>query len=108
MTVIVKLCEVAIPKLSVAVNTTLFEPTFAFVGVPERTPLLALKESQEGSVVACNVSVWPGSTSVAVKVYEYALSSVADVTAVELITGALPTLPVPPETHLPLLSNSCI
>ena len=43
--------------LSVAVKTTLWFPTCEFVGVPERTPLLALKESQDGNVDADRVKV---------------------------------------------------
>ena len=55
---------------SVTVINTSFPdvPTFAFRGVPLRTPVAALKDNQLGTVVPVIVSVSP-STSAAVTVY---------------------------------------
>ena len=70
------------------ITTSLPEvPTSSFVGVPVRTPVLAVNVSQLGTVVPVMVSVSP-STSVAVTVYVYTASSVAVVIAVLLIVGA--------------------
>ena len=43
-------CVSTAPLLSVAFRTTLWLPMFACVGVPDKTPVFALKESQEGFV----------------------------------------------------------
>ena len=56
------------PSVTV-INTSLPDvPTFAFSGVPLRTPVAALKDNQLGTVVPVIVSVSP-STSAAVTVY---------------------------------------
>ena len=47
-----------------------------------------LNDNQLGTVVPVSVTESPESTSFVVTVYEYALSSVADVTAVDVIVGA--------------------
>ena len=67
-TVIVKLCDVTAPELSVAVKTTLWEPTSLFVGVPDKTPVLALKDNQVGFVEAASVNESPASGSSIAKV----------------------------------------
>jgi hypothetical protein len=74
------------PATSLAVMTTLCEPTSSLVGVPLRAP--AVQVSHDGTVVQARVIVSPESTSLAVVVYEYAASSVAAVTAVLEIVGA--------------------
>ena len=75
------------PSVTV-IRTALPEvPTLAFAGVPDSTPVAALKDNQEGTVVPVIVSVSP-SASDAVTVYVYAASSVAVVTAVLVIVGA--------------------
>ena len=73
---------------SPTVMTTLLSPTLALSGVPDRTPVVASKVSQLGTVVPVIVRVSPTSTSDAVTVYVYAESSVAEVTAVLVIVGA--------------------
>jgi hypothetical protein len=73
---------------SVAVMTTLLAPTLASSGVPARTPVDAVKVSQDGTVVPVRVTPSPVSASEVVTVYVYAVSSVAAVTAVLAIVGA--------------------
>ena len=68
LTVIVKLWVSTALLLSVAVSTTECVPTSEFVGVPERTPVPALKLSHDGRVVAAYVTVSPLSTSLAASV----------------------------------------
>ena len=76
------------PLPSLAVMTTLCEPTSSLSGVPARAPLDAVKVSQLGTVVPVRVIVSPSSSAV-VTVYEYALSSFTLVTAVLEMVGAL-------------------
>ena len=75
------------PLPSLAVMTTLCEPTSSLSGVPARAPLDAVKVSQLGTVVPVRVIVSPSSSAV-VTVYEYALSSFTLVTAVLEMVGA--------------------
>ena len=75
------------PLPSLAVMTTLCEPTSSLSGVPAKAPLDAVKVSQLGTVVPVRVIVSPSSSAV-VTVYEYALSSFTLVTAVLEIVGA--------------------
>ena len=87
-TVIVKVCvTVTCPSVTVSVTSLPEVPTFAFSGVPVRTPVAAVKVSQLGTSVDPIVRVSP-STSEATSVYVYTASSVADVTAVLSIVGA--------------------
>ena len=58
------------------------------VGVPVRTPVLAVNVNQLGTVVPAIVNVSPVSASLAVSVYVYTASSVAAVTAVLVTEGA--------------------
>ena len=76
------------PAASVTVRTTLWSPTSSLVGVPVRTPVLAVKVNQLGTVVPAIVSVSPVSASLAVSVYVYTESSVAVITAVLVTVGA--------------------
>ena len=77
---------------SLAVITTLLAPIALSPGVPASTPVDAVKVSHEGTVVPVRVTVFelgsPSSASVAVTVYEYAVSSVPVVTAVLVNAGA--------------------
>ena len=85
---IVKVCvTVTCPSVTVSVTSLPEVPTFAFSGVPVRTPVAAVKVSQLGTSVDPIVRVSP-STSEATSVYVYTASSVADVTAVLSIVGA--------------------
>ena len=68
LTVMVKDCVSTAPAASVAFNTTLWVPTSALVGVPDKTPVFALKESHDGFVGVDKVTVSPISTSFATKV----------------------------------------
>ena len=63
LTVMVKLWVSTAPAASVAVSTTECVPTSLFVGVPDNTPVAALKINQEGLVAAARVTVSPLSTS---------------------------------------------
>jgi hypothetical protein len=85
-TVMVNVSVAVAPATSLAVMTTLCEPTLASAGVPLSAP--AVQVSHDGTVVQARVIVSPESTSLAVVVYEYAASSVAAVTAVLEIVGA--------------------
>ena len=87
-TVIVNESVTDSPAASVTVRTTLWSPTSSLVGVPVRTPVLAVKVNQLGTVVPAIVSVSPVSASLAVSVYVYTESSVAVVTAVLVTVGA--------------------
>ena len=68
VTVSVKLCVSTVLDPSVAVRTILWSPTSLFEGVPDKTPVVALKVNQSGFVDAANVSVSPTSTSEATNV----------------------------------------
>ena len=87
-TVMVNVC-VTVTWLSVTVSVTSLPevPTLAFSGVPDRTPVAALKVSQLGTSVEPIVSVSP-STSEATSVYVYTASSVAVMIAVLSMVGA--------------------
>ena len=60
--------------------------------MPVNAPVEELNDNQLGTVVPASVTESPASTSLVVTVYEYALSSVADVTAVDVNVGASLTL----------------
>ena len=87
-TVIVNESVTESPAESVTVRTTLLSPTSELVGVPARTPVLAVKVNQPGTVVPSIVSTSFASASLAVSVYVYAESSVAAVIAVLVTEGA--------------------
>ena len=68
-TVMVKVCVPVAPAASVTVSVTLWLPTSELVGVPVRTPLLAVKVSQPGMLELASVNVSPASMSVPTAVY---------------------------------------
>ena len=113
-TVMVNESVAAAPATSLAVMTTLCEPTLASAGVPLSAP--AVQVSHDGTVVQARVTTSPESTSLAVVVYEYAASSVAEVTAVLVIVGASLVLAttmvnesvaVAPATSLAVMTTLC-
>ena len=86
-TVMLNVCVPVAPAASSTVMVTLCDPTSSLVGVPVRTPVLAVKVSQDGAD-ALSVSVSPLSTSAPVAVYVYTASSSTLVTAVLEMVGA--------------------
>src|SRR5882672_236206 len=58
-------------------------------GVPVSAPVLALNDAQLGLFVMVNASVWPGFTSFAVGVNEYATPTFTVVAGVPVIVGAV-------------------
>ena len=71
------------PSLTV-MTMLLYVPTSPFAGVPVNAPVEELNDNQLGTVVPVSVTESLGSMSFVVTVYEYAMSSVADVTAVDV------------------------
>ena len=87
LTVIVNGASVAVACPSLTPITMLLNvPMLALVGVPERSPVLALNVAQLGRFVMLYVSVLP-SGSVAVGVKAYWAPTAAVVAGVPLITG---------------------
>ena len=67
-TFMLKVCVSVAPEPSVALSTMVWFPASLLLGVPDNTPVPALKLNHEGFVCADNVGVSPLSISLAAKV----------------------------------------